>query len=920
MRSIATRRTPWLWWVGFGLILTAPVRAQDEPPAPQAPRSDDAEAVDSPANPPANDDSPANAPEDVVDAPTDGEVIDAPPADAPPAAEGSPADDSSDPETLHPPHLLTSPPPEYPEGREEEGVHPTVLVRLTVTPEGEVRDVVVEHSAGADFDEKAMEAVRGWTFEPARRGETPVSSRIAVAVHFQPPDLGLPHVGDTHDPQDAPHAEIIPPSANQPLQVAPATADENGFGATAEVDAEKLRAEGRGAGDFTVDKRILNAGPANTANDLLQRAPGLYVANVEGDAAGAFFYLRGFNAEHGQDIELKLGEVPLNQPSNIHGQGYSYLGFIVPEAVRNLRVIEGVYDPAQGDFAVAGTVEFDMGVEQRGVYAKSEIGSFRTFRQVGIFAPKDKDPDTFGAFQVRRSDGFGENRDGLDASGMFQVGFGKEAWRFRVHGAFWGARYNSAGVLRLDDIESGDVGFYDVYPFATARAQNAFNAGAIVGVGGEHRGKNDENTSFDIYLQFLDFRIQQNFTGFLQTSQVAPNFFGRGDLIEQRDRRIVVGGKARHRTARFKPAEWAQGTIEMGLSGRFDFINPQQQNLIAATENQTWDERVDANIFQGDVGIYVDLDWDFTQYLNFKGGVRADALFFEVEDRLLNFIPLFRPANFIEGFRRSAAGIVAGPRLALTGKPFEWFDIIAAYGEGFRSPQANTLVDGEVAPFAKVRSADLGVKFRIGPEEQLNITLTGYRTWLNKDVFFEATEGRLENIGPTSRTGFVFYAVTNPLPWLVGALSVTYVRAVLDGPPPRTVENPTPQFDKGDLLPFIPPWIVRFDIGATEELVDLGNYPLIGHLGFGFTYLSARPLPFQEFADPFSVLDASARLSWRFLEIGFQAYNLINKQYAGNEFAFVSDWDPDAVPSRIPARHISAGRPRTLFFTIGIRL
>ena len=72
-----------------------------------------------------------------------------------------------------------------------------------------------------------------------------------------------------------------------------------------------------------------------------------------------------------------------------------------------------------------------------------------------------------------------------------------------------------------------------------------------------------------------------------------------------------------------------------------------------------------------------------------------------------------------------------------------------------------------------MRSVDFGVRFRLFPEEQLKLTLTGYRTWLNNDVFFEAAEGRLENIGPTSRTGFVFYAVTNPLPWLVGSLSVT---------------------------------------------------------------------------------------------------------------------------------------------------
>ncbi|HSN82646.1 MAG TPA: TonB-dependent receptor [Polyangiales bacterium] len=849
-------------------------------------------------------------------------------AQEPPADADTDTDTDTAPESVHPPHLLDSPPPRYPPGREEEGLHPTVILRLTVTADATVTDIVVEHSAGADFDAEAIEAVKHWTFEPARRGDTPVSSRIRVAVHFEPPIADLPHEGESHEPQAAPHVQpgALPP--NEPAQAsAPVVATEaepkkreDRFEAVAEVDPEKLRAQDRGASDFTIDRAVLGAAPASSANDLLQRAPGLYVANVEGDAAAGFIFLRGFNAEHGQDIELKMGQVPLNQPSNIHGQGYTYLGFIVPEVVRELRVIEGVYDPRQGDFAVAGTVELELGVEQRGIYAKSELGSFRTFRQVAIFAPKDKSADTFGAFQFRRSDGFGQNRGGLDGSGMFQVGFGRQDWRFRVHGSFWGTRYDSAGVLRQDDIDAGEVGFYDVYPYPTAEAQNAFNAGAILGVGGEHRGENRKNTSFDLWLQLHDFRIQQNFTGFLERSRVNPDWTGRGDLIEQRDRRLVVGGNARHRTARFEPAEAAKGTVEIGVSGRVDFINPQQQNLIEAPLNQTWDERIDADIVQADIGLWVDLDWDFTKYLNLKGGVRADVLFFDVNDQLGNFVPEFRPENFIPGFRRTAAGVAAGPRFALTGKPTDWMDIIGAYGEGFRSPQARTLVDGEIAPFNKVRSVDFGVRFRVGPEDELQLTMTGYRTWLNEDVFFEASEGRLENIGPTSRTGFVFYTVANPISWLVGSLSVTYVRAVLEGPPPATVENPTPPFDEGDRLPFIPPWVVRLDIGAGDDLVDLWKYPLHGHVGLGYTYLGARPLPFSQTADPFSLLDLSGRLSWWFLELGFQVFNVFDKRYAGNEFVFVSDWDPESVGSRIPARHISAGRPRTFFFTIGFQL
>jgi outer membrane receptor protein involved in Fe transport len=107
---------------------------------------------------------------------------------------------------------------------------------------------------------------------------------------------------------------------------------------------------------------------------------------------------------------------------------------------------------------------------------------------------------------------------------------------------------------------------------------------------------------------------------------------------------------------------------------------------------------------------------------------------------------------------------------------------------------------------------------------------------------------------------------------------------------------------------------------VSDDLVDLWKYPLRGDLGVGYTFLGARPLPFSQFADPFSILDLSGRLSWWMFELGLQVYNLLDAQYASNEFVFVSDWDPTSVPSRIPARHISAGPPRTIFFTIGIQL
>jgi iron complex outermembrane receptor protein len=99
------------------------------------------------------------------------------------------------------------------------------------------------------------------------------------------------------------------------------------------------------------------------------------------------------------------------------------MNFIIPEVVRSLRVVEGVYDPRQGDFAVAGSVDFELGVHDRGYQLRSTYGSFNTFRQLLIVAPEDEADDTFGAVQFRSSDGFGENRGSLSGGAIAQYGF-----------------------------------------------------------------------------------------------------------------------------------------------------------------------------------------------------------------------------------------------------------------------------------------------------------------------------------------------------------------------------------------------------------------------------------------------------------------------------------------------------------------
>lgn len=824
------------------------------------------------------------------------------------------ADGGMVPMALLPPRVLESPPPVYPASHLSHGEHPTVVLKVTILADGTIADLTVEHTAGPDFDKAAIEAVRTWKFAPARRGSESIASRIGIAVHFDLPELANIEVASvSHTSSVVPHRhEEGEPHADE---LAPRlSADE--LSATAVVRAEQ-RTEERGTNDYRLDRALLEAAPHADAAELLKGAPGMVVARIEGDAVGHRLMLRGFDADHGQDIELTVDGVPVNQPSHLHGQGYADLGFVIPETVRSLRVVEGVYDPAQGDFAVAGSADFELGVDTRGTLLSTSYGAFDTFRELALWAPVGQDRETFAAATIRKSRGFGQNRAATSGALVGQAALGGHKLKLVLHGSAYASRARTANVLRRDDIASGRVDFYDVYPLPTAEAQNGTALRAQLGAKLRYRGEDGENGELSLFAIFNDFRLLANYTGFTESSITNPAWAGRGDLIEQLNATRTLGLRARHRSARYAPAEWAHGTLELGLSGRIDQID-QAQNLVESPANTTWDERVDADVIAADLGLYADLDLVLTRYLHVKGGVRADLLAYRIDDALQNRIASYRTETFLPGYRRTASGIATGPRVVVELTPWQPLLLSAAYGEGYRSPQVLLLDEGEPAPFTKVRSADVGARLSFQDLGQLRAS--AYYTHLGQDVVFDPSEGRVEPAGPSTRLGAVVYAEARPLPWLRGAASFTYVRATLDDPPPRTKEEPSPPFEKGQRLAYVPPVVLRVDASAEHPLTELRGQPLVGRIGLGLTYWSPRPLPYSEQTDAVSLLDATLALTYRRFVLDMSLLNLADARYSALELSAASNWDPGSTPSRLPARHVMAGSPRTWLLTLGARL
>jgi len=83
------------------------------------------------------------------------------------------------------PRVLYSPDPEYSEEARKAKYQGTVVLWVVVGPDGRPRDIRVQRSLGLGLDEKAMEAVRTWKFDPARKDGQPVAVQINVEVNFR---------------------------------------------------------------------------------------------------------------------------------------------------------------------------------------------------------------------------------------------------------------------------------------------------------------------------------------------------------------------------------------------------------------------------------------------------------------------------------------------------------------------------------------------------------------------------------------------------------------------------------------------------------------------------------------------------------------------------------------------------------------
>jgi TonB family protein len=794
-------------------------------------------------------------------------------------------------------HELTPPVPHeqpaasWPEGRASR--HDVIVpVLLVVDAEGAVSEAAVEVSLGPAFDAEAIEVARRWRFEPAKSEGKAVKAKVRAVVRF----VGDPKASEAVAPSAAPPSPAPAPALPDPI--VPVGHGESAHERRGEVRVVGDRPPPRSASEVVRERPVLSAAPHRTANDLLLTVPGVALVQHGGEGDAYQIFYRGFDAVHGQDLEIWAGGAPVNDVSNLHGQGYADLHFLPPEVVRQIRSTPGSYDPRQGDFAVAGSLQLDLGYDQPGITAKAAAGSFGTRRYFLAYRPESAGEQTFLAAEFYSTDGFGPARAARRASAVGQTEYPLgETANLRLMASTYATSYSSAGVLRLSDIETGRVGRYDTYD------PNQGGDAARTQLVAEIRDLSDKaRWSFAPYAVVRSMRLRQNFTGYYE--QPVPGVLGEDPAIasksgnsEQIINDATTFGLRGYYRVLMRVFDRAD-SFEAGVSARYDRVSQSQKRLAVADSRVTLDE-VDAKVHATDIGGYFDAALHPIKRVTLRAGARVDGLSYSTQDN----------GGLGQGQRRSAQGAHLGKKATAEVFLLRGLSAVASYGEGFRSPQARSLAANETTPFTRVTSLEAGVRYQEGT---FRGSAAAFRTSLSDDLAFDQATARNERTPATRRTGVTAELAATPEPWLVSSASVTYTRSAFS----QTAGG----YREGDLLPYSPQVVARSDLAFTPLLGHLWGRELRGHLGAGLTFFGARPLPYGEFGHDVFLVDASASVRLKEVQLGVEAFNLLDARWYEGQYTFASNFTPDAAPSLVPQRHVTVGAPRTLLATLSIYL
>jgi hypothetical protein len=186
-------------------------------------------------------------------------------------------------------------------------------------------------------------------------------------------------------------------------------------------------------------------------------------------------------------------------------------------------------------------------------------------------------------------------------------------------------------------------------------------------------------------------------------------------------------------------------------------------------------------------------------------------------------------------------------------------------------------------------------------------SLTAFQTDVANELVFEVASGGLTTENASTRRGIVGSFLARPTGWLLASSAISVQTATFD----------TLVVGSSHYVPNVPAILWRADVNAHGTIGRFRDAPVSGRIGVGYTLLGGRHVNDRIIAPTNNVLNALASVRYRFIELGFDMYNVLGLKYADDEEYYVSNWS--LKPGQQPASagvHIVAAPPRTALGTL----
>jgi TonB family protein len=806
-------------------------------------------------------------------------------------------------DAVTPPVLRSRVDATYPPDALRDRVSASVGLEVVVDENGHVTSARVTRGVGHGFDEAALDAVRRFTFEPARRGGAAIRSTVQLSYEFHPPP-----------PRQT---MALPPPASPP---GPAPVQQGPDQSTLVV-AERPRVpigappERNAASDSTTDQSEMSLRPRSRAEGMLEVVPGLFSVQHAGGGKAQQDFARGFNLDHGTDMAFFVDDVPVNAVSHAHGQGYSDLHFLIPETVARIDSTKGTYAADKGDFATAGTTTFRLADHTTESVAKLEIAPSTQHDRLVVI----ESPDLGDRWRmVVATEAFHEDGPFIHPEDYDRFnGYAKvtrvldERSELSFTAMAYGGTWNMSGVLPARAVCGEGDGTPPPAAYSGSHCLSRWDSVDPTQGGGaqrfmasaEYRRQLDEHWDLKASVYALHSNLQL-FPNDGIAAPFQPDGIKYGSQIEQDDTRTQTGTSARLSYRDTLAGIPTRTTL--GLQVRDDDIDAQLHRTQARRRLDGVDANIPGPIYDGQIdetelGAFVEEEFRPARWLRFVLGARGDRIDVAVNNQSQTAVDQVSGTQGQQQLSPKATAVVS---------PVDAWDLFANYGRGFHTNDARTIIAGSAATLiATATGYEVGTTVR--PVDGMSLSAVGFLIDLTSEEVIDGDTASTTPAGATRRYGAELTGRYDFDQRIYADVSFTAAHGQF---------TDSVDVAKGTIyLPDAPIRTFSAGIGARQPV---GPVTVVGGVtvrSMSDRYADQGPTPLVETG--WTIVNAELGARWKHLELVADLFNVADVQWREGQFEVASRLPGESTNlKQQPPAGISftPGLPRTLMMRAGV--